>query len=186
MRHVLRADVLTNWDAGEVAKRRTDRTGRLNEAKDKMRWAAAKREADIRADDKAFRLTSGSMAHMTPLGDDTIGGLPPGDFQRGIELLLKYPPREGWGLSPDKTVGWLRVKIAVIGAILTPAEQEFLDHYDLGSKVKTLIDAAGGTPAILQSPDPLSPSTAWLTEKQSPDLPMQSPPASKLPFALPR
>lgn len=183
-RQVLRADVLPAWDAEELAKRRAARFRHLVELEKQRQRDAAKRAA-------ASRVEGGAGAPMAvrgnpaPPADSDLGGLTPDEFRKGVALILKFPPQEGWGTSPDKTAAWLRVKFAVIGALLTPEEREFLEHYDLWSRMKTLSEAAWGKPAAPRAPVAGSQKDAWLYEKQAPDLPMESPPAAMLPPAFP-
>ncbi len=48
-------------------------------------------------------------------------------LKAGLELLKKFPPKDGWG---EERWQWLQIKFPTVGAVLTPDEEEFVKGYE--------------------------------------------------------
>jgi hypothetical protein len=178
--------VLKPWNDRELSRHQALRDRRMKEGEEDMKRAAAERKAALNAETKmarlAFEEASRNAREINGNGAMPIG-LTPDEFLKGVELLLEFPPKEGWGSASDKTADWLRVKFPVIGAMLTPAEQKYLKNYDLWLKVKEYVDQRVGGMWISTGAGVPSPDTSWLMENRPPELPPESPPAAMLPSA---
>jgi len=142
---VRKVEVLAAWDLAELEERRTHRIKRLREAEEDLKRVAAEREAVRQADEEARSQAameeSKSAAPAKP--GAPAGSLTAEEKEKGIALLKEFPPTEGWGTASDKTLDWLTIKFATVGAALTAAEQRFVDNYDLWMKAKAAMSASG-------------------------------------------
>jgi hypothetical protein len=190
---IRKVDVLGALDDRELLQRRTDRERRLKEAEDDLKRVAKEREAARLADEAARAEGAGETAAPKPAAGPSTE-LSPKDMEKAMALLKEYPPTAGWGTAPDKTLDWLRIKFATIGAVPTPTEQRFMDNYDLWLKAREMVEKApaakGSGPAAVpaRSPkgNPLPPAPPNGLAPESPSLPAtpeglppENPPASR-------
>lgn len=167
---VARVEPLKSWDQKEKEKREAERVRRLQEAAEELKRAAMEREKAVKADEEAAKQSAEAAAAGEEGGEARDSAAPSAeDLQKGIELLKEFPPKEGWGTAPDKTVDWLKTKVAVVGAALTASEQRFVDQYELWLKAKE---------AAERPPEPEAPAGAAPNpEAPSPPAPESPPPA---------
>lgn len=61
-------------------------------------------------------------------------------FQRGMDLLKKFPPEDGWGDDKYAALQAKKLKVAVNKMPLTAHEREFMENIDLWRKAKADVD----------------------------------------------
>jgi hypothetical protein len=173
---VRKVEVLAAWDLAELEERRSGRMKRLQEAEEDLRRVAAERESVRRADEEQASRSAAEAAKASSRtkAPATVDAMTAEEMEKGIALLKEFPPTDGWGTASDKTRDWLSSKFATIGAALTPAEQRFVENYDLWLKAKqAMAPTAPGpvpaaeipaSPAQTQPPDGGAPSPALAPE----------------------
>ncbi len=72
-----------------------------------------------------------AQAADTAEEDPEAGGPEAAQLKSGLDLLKKFPPKEGWG---EERYQWLQIKSPTIGAVLTPEEEEFVNGYESWKK----------------------------------------------------
>jgi hypothetical protein len=170
---VAKVEPLKRWDEKQLAERKADREKRQQEAEAELNRVAAEREAARKADEEAAAKAAaeGTGAGGAEGGAEKSKSDAEAEAAEGIALLKAFPPAEGWGTAPDKTLDWLRSKFAVLGVPLTDAEQRFVDNHALWLKAKEAAlnppaeapkadeaqGAPAGTPPPAQPPSPSSP-----------------------------
>jgi hypothetical protein len=191
---VRKVEVLTAWDVNELEERRVERLKRLQDAEADLKRIADEREsvrqAEAAARAKAETPAAGGAAGAAKKGSmASAGGLTAEEKERGIELLKEFPPTEGWGSDKDKTLDWLTVKFATVGAALTPAEQRFVENYSLWLKAKDAMQspetpAAGAEPPAAGPPAGSAAPATTPAPAATPAAP-PGPPASPAPAPRP-
>jgi hypothetical protein len=174
---VRKLDLLGAWDEREMDRRRAERGQRLQQIEEELKRVAADREAARKADEEAAQKAAEASAKGSAAGKEPAAGgkeapaagpLSTEDLEKGLALLKEFPPSEGWGTAPEKTADWLKIKYPVLHVQLTPAEQKFLDHYDLWLKARQSVEpkapapgaAAGEGPGSGPAPSPAAPAPA--------------------------
>jgi len=184
---VRKVEVLAAWDLAELEERRSGRMKRLQEAEEDLRRVAAERESVRRADEeRASKSAAEAAKASTPAkAPATAGAMTAEETEKGLALLKEFPPTEGWGTAKDKKLDWLSIKFAALGAALTPAEQRFVENYDLWLKAKQAVEAtlpeappAPGAAPAAEAPAPPAPPDGGAP---SPALVPETPPATSGP-----
>jgi hypothetical protein len=165
---IRRVEVLAAWDDVELERRRQARIRRLKSVEEEIAQIAADREAARKAPPPA-PAPSGAKSGGAP---DAKPGAPapvsPDDMKKGLEMLKEFPPKDGWGTASDKTVDWLRMKFPVIGVVLTPQEQKFVDNYDVWLKAKQAVESGAPVAPAPAAPTGAAPAPAAAAPQSAP------------------